>query len=215
MAWSHLYSYDTWHSSALGGDNPFTAASPGALFDFSHWSTGKGLVAGDWVMIHLGLNGAAYDDLNGVSVTEATFAASLAYKKTMIDHILASIQAAVPGIRIGLQLIIPQSDSQDAWGVSYGTNIQKTTHADFIERYREWMIATYDANTGTGKIAGVYLAPYHCNLDTVNNMQKAAAGVNARNSAVTVQRQINAVHPDTPGYLQMSDSTYAFLKFMQ
>ena len=54
--------------------------------------------------------------------------------------------------------------------------------------------------------------PTNVNLDTVNNMSRAAATPVNSQSAITVTRQNNGVHPATDGYEQIADTVWAFLK---
>ncbi len=199
MPWSGLALKSSW-------DHPF-ATGVGADFDFSQWSGYSDLTVDDWVFIHLGLNST-------ISQTASTFQSYLSTSGTQIDAIISSILESVPGIRIGLQCVIP-SASQDGWGYNYRTSLQYATSADFIERFREWFISRYDTNAQIAN--GVHIVPYHCNLDVVNNMinTSATVNVNARNSTVQVTRPFNAVHPGTSGYKQLADSMYAFLKYMQ
>lgn len=59
----------------------------------------------------------------------------------------------------------------------------------------------------------IYVVPSNTALDTVNNMNRAAAApINSR-TAITSQRQSNGVHPATEGYRQIGDALWAFLKF--
>ena len=121
---------------------------------------------------------------------------------------IAAFRAAVAVIQIGLCVTIPPSISQDAFGADYTTG---QTLKGYIENYKQlvaFLLSTYD--TADNITNGIYCVPFNVNLDRTYNMQVANVVANAR-IATTVTTYTNGVHPDTPGYDQMSDVLFPFV----
>lgn len=187
-------------STFMGAGSPFYFSG---AFNFSTYMSTHGYAGLNYVFVHLGIN----DLFSATSdAAVATLAASmLANLETMIT----SIHAYDAAINIGLMLTIPPSFNQDSFGNNYQSGYTRWRHKRNTVVYNNLMIAQFSGRTVSNKI---FLIPTNCNLDTINNMSVAAATpVNSRNST-TVVRQSNGVHPATPGYNQMADSVYAFLK---
>lgn len=161
------------------------------------------LAAGDWVVVALGINDVfSYTD-------DTACLNAIATMTTRLNAMLASIQSAVPGVRIGLALTIPPSHSQDAFAANYFSG---QTRAQY-QRNRDQWVAAMLATWGSLTAQGVYLIPIHGALDTRHNMLlDAAKPVNARNTGVLVTRQNNGVHPAQSGYWQCADSYFAFFR---
>lgn len=179
------------------GTSPFTNGS--GAFDFSYYLTNNSITmaSNDWVFINLGIN-----DI--FSYTSDVTVQSVA--QTMLgtmSNMVESITAAVPGVRVGLCVIIPPSFSQDSFGVSYGTG--QTLYR--YKRNRYLLAETMCAYTQTN----VYIVPINHGLDTVNNMNTITENVNSRNSNFWTHHS-NGVHPASSGYLQIADQMWAFLK---
>jgi len=181
-SWYYLTSEDNFPFGTPRA-NPFRYQS---AFDFGHYLTASGITfsADDWVIIHLGIN----DILTAGNYETAPWDANLtniaAYMNTVIggtgEGIIAkSIRADAPTVRIGICLPIPPAD-QDAMGANYNAAYPRLKYRARMEAYREWLIANYG---GLESSANIYLIPYHCGLDTKNNMISATGGnANARSS---------------------------------
>lgn len=159
------------------------------------------LAAGDWVTVHLGIN-----DVFGYT-DDAACLAQIATMVTQLNAMLASIRAAVAGVRIGLCLTIPPSQDQDAFGHDYAAGQTQWRYKRNRDLWLETMLAAWSGQ----EASGVYLVPLNANLDTRHNMLTESVPANAR-SPVLVTRQSNGVHPADSGYWQIADACYAFLR---
>lgn len=180
--------------------SPFVS---GGVFNFGAYLTAQSitLTTGDWVIINLGIN-----DVFG-STTDADATAINLTVAGILTGWIASIKAAVSGIRIGICLPIPPAASQDAFGDSYGCGQTRLRY----NRNRALLVEDFLRNYDDDVTAGVYVVPINANIDTVNNFPVITAAHNARNSA-TASRQSNGVHPADSGYFQTADTWRAFLK---
>lgn len=181
------------------GANPFWI---GGAVDFPGYLTANSLPVPDWVFIMLGTNDvfAATSDEAAVALAASEFA--------KLDTLITSIKAAGGSVRVGLMTPPPPSSDQDAFGASYQAGQSRWRFKRNILLWTRDLITKYGGQTANR----VYVVPTHVNLDTVNNMSRAAAApVNSR-STVQVARQNNGVHPATEGYLQIADTVWSFLK---
>lgn len=185
---------------SLSPTNPFWI---GGALNFPQYLVNNSLATPDWVFIHLGQN----DAFAATSDASAAAVAATAFGK--LDLLIASIKSAGAGVKVGLVLVPPPASDQDAFGASY---LDGQTRWRVKRNYLIWvreMTARYKAQ----EASRVFLAPAYLNIDTVNNFARAApVPVNARNGAVTVARQNNAVHPDTSGLEQDADVMWALMK---
>jgi lysophospholipase L1-like esterase len=187
-----------------------TADAPGNPFwingkiDFAQYLANQGTPALDWVFIALGINGTfgQTSDFSCSSYVDAEL--------VKLDSLIASIKASGTATKVALVIPTPPSASQDAFGLNYTTGQPRWRDKRNILIFARQLIARYKSRDD----ARIFLVPSNLSLDTVNNYPKAAAApVNSRNAAVTKSRQINGVHPDTPGYQQIGDAGWAFLKY--
>lgn len=186
-------------SEAVSG-NPFWI---GGQLNFAQYLSNAGYTAPDWVAVALGIN----DVFGQTDDVAASAAADTAFTK--LDLLIASIKAASASTRIALLIPTPPAASQDAFGANYGTGQTRWRDKRNILIWARQMILKYAGQ----EASRIYLVPSNLALDTVNNYPRAAAEpVNSRNTAVQVARQNNGVHPDTPGYRQIADALWAFLK---
>jgi lysophospholipase L1-like esterase len=163
--------------------NPFWI---GGALNFPQYLTDRAIPVPDWVFVMLGIN----DEF------------------AKLDTLIASIKAAGAAIKIGLMTPTPPSFEQDAFATSYNVGQTRLRAKRNILLWNKFLIARYAGQTANR----IYVVPTHVNLDTVNNMSRAApAPVNSR-STVQVARQNNGVHPATEGYYQIADTVWAFLK---
>jgi hypothetical protein len=190
--------YTTNYSDVPSGANPFWIA--GAV-NFPQYLVNNSLATPDWVFINLGLNEVSVPD-----DVAALAAATAAFDK--YDTLITSIKAAGVGVKVGLCCTTLPSSDQDSSGANYGTALQRARIKRNIIIRDRLMLSRYGGQTANR----IYVVPTHLNLDTVNNMSRAAAAnVNSR-STIQISRQGNAVHPDNPGYYQIADLIWSFLK---
>jgi lysophospholipase L1-like esterase len=187
-----------------------TADAPGNPFwingkiDFPQYLANQGVPALDWVFIALGINGTfgQTSDFSCSSYVDAEL--------VKLDALIASIKASGAATKVALVIPTPPSASQDAFGLNYTTGQSRWRDKRNILIFARQLIARYKSREADR----IYLVPSNLSLDTQNNYPKAAAApVNSRNTAVTKSRQINGVHPDIPGYQQIADLIWAFLKY--
>ena len=170
-------------------------------FNFAQYLSTNSLTTPYYVCIHLGINDVG--NYTSDAATQAAMTTMVSQLEAMITNIMATGVA-----RIGMMVTIPPSATQDAFGNNYGSGLNRNRMRRNILLWARKMIDTFGGRTGSG----IYLIPINCNLDTVNNMSfGASAPVNSR-STINVIRQNNGVHPATPGYYQMADTMFAFLK---
>jgi lysophospholipase L1-like esterase len=180
--------------------NPFWNTGTGA-FDFAWYMSQHAYTGVDYVTIHLGIN----DIFN--FVTDATASGGFATILADLDIMVNSIKAYDANVKIGVMVTIPPSANQEGFGSYYGSGNSLWRYRRTYDMWLQAFLAYYK-----GKEAqGIYLVPINVNLDTVHNMPSTSVAANSR-SAVMVTRQTNSVHPDTPGYNQMADVLYYWLK---
>ena len=191
--------YPGWSTySFFGVGSPFWISS---AFDFPQYLIDNSIATPDWVLIQLGTNDVFFQTTDAGAIATATSGFDT------IDLMIASIQDA-GSINIGLCISPPPSYNQDAFGVNYGIGYNRARFKRNILLWSQGLSARYNGQ----EASGVYIIPSNVNIDTKNNMQFAvSAPVNSR-SNVDVVRQYNGVHPDTPGYQQIADAIWAFLK---
>jgi lysophospholipase L1-like esterase len=174
----------------------------GGVVDFPGYLAANSIPVPDWVHIMAGVN----DVSAALSDVEAQTIARTAFDK--LDTLVASIKAAGASVRVALMTAPLVSSDQDAFGDDYGTGVTRWRVKRNVLMWNRELIARYSGKTADR----VYIVPTHVNLDTVNNMSRASsAAVNSR-SAVTSQRQNDALHPATAGYHQIADTVWSFLK---
>lgn len=179
--------------------NPFWI---GGQVDFPGYLTANTVDTPDWVLIHLGIN----DCFGQTSDTACSDLADTLF--TSLDTLIASIKAAGAGVKVGLLIPSPPSFDQDSFGANYTTAQNRWRFKRNILIWARQLIAKYAGQEANR----IYIVPSNVNLDTVNNMSRAAAApINSR-TTLTSQRQNNGVHPATEGYRQIGDAVWAFLK---
>lgn len=187
-------------ASAVAPGNPFWI---GGALNFPQYLADSGAATPDWVFIALGIN----DGFSYTSDAAVSAAADSAF--ISLDALIASIKAAGASVKVALMIPTPPSSDQDSHGANYGVGQARWRSKRNVLIWGRQLIAKYAGQ----EASRVYLVPSNTALDTVNNMQRAAAApVNSR-STVTVMRQNNGVHPATSGYQQIGDAMWAFLKY--
>lgn len=192
-----------------GAGNPFSSAGT-SLFNASYYLTHNSLATPDVVGWHLGINdvfGAADD-----ATAHATMDTYLTRLDAMIG--LTTVAGVTPwhtvsaAIKHIVCVPIPPASSQDAFGIVYGI-------AQTYARYRRnIVIAAYRIveHYKDQEANGVFLLPWNATVDPVNGFPYAAAAIANPYTTRLVERQNNAVHPDTSGvggYQQMGAAFWA------
>lgn len=175
---------NTW--TEIGGTSrtgsPFVFSG---AFDFSTYmaTNSIALVAGDWIVFNLGIN----------YIFSATSDSDLAIRTAVelgaLTNMISGIQAAIPGIKVGVALTIPPTESQAAFDSDYSGVQTLTRYRRNNHLFVESLLATFDAVN----VPGVRVIPINANLDCANNMA-------------------NGVHPTSTGYYHIADTYRAFLK---
>lgn len=154
----------------------------------------------DFVTIFLGPN-----DI--FSLNDATLEAGIGTMLENYDLLVAMVRKASPNTHVGVMLPVPSAASQDAFGANYMTGQTRWQYRRNQHRLLERMLAHY----GNRDSERIHLVPAHVNLDCVHNYPTEEAPWNADNRLKGI-RQNNGVHPSGPGYDQIGDSLYAWLK---
>ena len=186
--------------------DPASSFTPGVttVADFASYlaTNSYTMAAGDWFIVALGTN----DIFNQVNYESSLFKGDEFVAQ--LNAWILNVQAAVPGIRIGVLESPPASSSQDAFGTSYASGVtrhQFMRNRAALERKKK---AAFEGRTGSN----VYYMPFGCAWDNVNNVQVGALGpVNAYNPAVQVARQSNGVHAAPSGAGQMANAVWCGL----
>lgn len=175
-------------------------------FNFASYLSAQSITlgSGDWVIINHGIN-----DVFSF-LTDATVNAAITTAASQLASWITSIKAAVPGIRIGICMTIPPTESQDAFGTNYPNLQWRKRYLRNLHLWHTHLLSAYDSVI----VGQVTLIPYHAPVDTVNNFPLTSRVFNARNSG-TYMRQTNAVHPINTGYWQLADFLRGYLKAIE
>lgn len=170
--------------------------------NFPQYLVNNSVATPDWVFIHLGINDvfSQTTDATAIAAADAAF--------TSLDTLIASIKAAGAGVKVGLMIPSPPSTDQDAFGSNYASAQSRWRFKRNIVLWARQLLGKYNGQEANR----IYVVPSNTALDTLNNMNRAAAApINSR-TALTSTRQSNGVHPATEGYRQIGDAAWAFLK---
>ncbi|MEQ7202363.1 BppU family phage baseplate upper protein [Lactococcus lactis] len=178
-----------------------TALANGGVFDFENYMTTQGYDGVDYVGIHLGINDM-YQWQNDAGAN-GQITATLARFEAMV----ASIHAYNPAIKIGFLITIPPAKTEEAF--SSDTGMTRWRYKRNVLLLAAKIIEQFKGREGSN----IYLVPFNCNLDTLNNFGSDSVAVNSRNTTF-VTRQNNALHPTNNGYAQMADTVYYWIKNM-
>lgn len=178
-----------------------TALANRGVFDFANYMATQGYAGVDYVGIHLGINDM-YQWQNDAGAN-GQITETLARFEAMVT----SIHAYNPKIKIGFLVTIPPARTEEAFANDSGMTRWRYKRnvlllaAKIIEQFKN------------REASNVYLVPFNCNLDTLNNFGSESVSVNSRNTTL-VTRQNNALHPTNNGYAQMADTVYYWIKNM-
>jgi len=156
--------------------------------------------APDFITILLGCN----DTFSG---NEETIEEKIDTMFANADTLIAAFRAAAPDTQIGLLTLVPPAASQDAFGQNYGCSQTRWQYRRNQHRVVEREYETYAGR----EEEGLFLVPAHANLDTVWGFPRANVPANAY-ADTKISRMTNGVHPATPGYRQIGDSIYCWIK---
>ena len=187
--------------TTLASSGGVTNAFYNGGFDFSYYMAQQGYTGVDYVVINLGIN-----DLFSFT-TDATANAEITNVLSRYQTMIDSIRAYNATVKIVVALTIPPSYSQDSFAHEYGNGQTRWRYKRNNQLWVRALIAQFGGKEGQY----IYLLPLNTNIDTVNNMSTETVAINSRNSTTTV-RQSNGVHPNIPGYNQIADVYYYFLK---
>lgn len=179
--------------------NPFWNATTASI-DYASYLSTNGFTAPDMVFIQLGIN-----DTFGLTTDGAvtTFCES-AFAK--LDTLIASIKAANATTKVIL-MTPPTYADQDAFGGNYACGQTSRRAKRNIVTYNKALMLRYSALESQR----IYVLGSGVNVDTRFNFPAGQFQANSHNSTL-VTRQTNGVHPDTPGYRQIADVMFIFIK---
>lgn len=130
--------------------------------------------------------------------------------RTMLDHydaLLRMIQTTST-THVGVMLPVPPAATQDAFGANYATGQTRWQYKRNQHRLVERMVERYGARDAER----VHLIPAYVNLDCLHNYPSETSPANAA-AEIPLSRLNNGVHPSGPGYYQIADAVYAWLKW--
>ncbi|WP_312584302.1 hypothetical protein [Acinetobacter sp.] len=179
--------------------NPFWNAATSKL-DFANYLSYNSLAAPDYVFIQLGVNDVfgLTSDQAVVDFTVTAFA--------QLDSIIAAIKAAMPSAKIAVAAS-PVGANQDAFGTSYACGQTAWRYRRNLVMYNKQLYVHYAGKEGQN----IYVLGSGVGVDTENNFPTTVKTINSHNSK-TEDAQSNGVHPDKPGYNQISDGWFPFMK---
>lgn len=157
----------------------------------------------DVITILLGCNdnfGAKDDSI------EASIDSFLKY----MDLLIAEFHKVRPDTKIGIISLMPPAATQDAFGANYSCGQTRWQYRKNQHRVMERVVEKY----GGKEAEGIFLVPAYVNLDTAHNYPTIEVPANARaeGAGAKILRLNNGVHPAGPGYKQMADSIYCWMK---
>ena len=123
------------------------------------------------------------------------------------DQLISMVHGVRKDTKIGAFLMVPPAATQDAFGQNYKCNQTRWQYKRNQHRVVERMTKHY----GGREKEYLFLVPTNVNLDCARNYPQETAPWNARTEAKGT-RLHNGVHPAGPGYVQIGDSLYCWLK---
>jgi lysophospholipase L1-like esterase len=157
--------------------------------------------APDVVTIFLGCNDvfhATDDDIESV-VTKAV---------GFYDNLVVMIRSTCKNTKIGIVLIPPPAETQDAFGNNYGCGQTRWQY----KRNQHHLVERLMQHFGNREKENIFLVPVFINLDCLHNYPCETVPCNAQTTQPTI-RQNNGVHPATQGYRQIGDTIYCWMKY--
>jgi len=154
----------------------------------------------DFITILLGCNDTfAADETNIEERIDAMFG--------HLDTLLAEFRRVAPDAQIGVLYLVPPSRHQDSFGANY-----KCSQTRWQYRRNQHRVIEREMTTYLGRDAeNIFMVPAFVNVDCVWGFPGAMVPPNAHSSD-TIRRMSNGVHPTTPGYYQIGDGIYSWVK---
>lgn len=140
------------------------------------------------------------------SITASAFTTFAGY----VDVMIASIQAAVPTVKIILCLPVPGA-SQDAWAIQTGTGLTAEQFRQNMQTASRYMLTEYDGR----EAEDIYIAPLGAFVDPVYGFDREDEEPNIYVTGETIKRASanSYVHPNiTVGHPQMGDALGAVVQ---
>ena len=197
------WKYDTYFKEKDGSVvNPFYNPSTGT-FDAQYYFTNNPSVPiPDYWFIHLGIN-----DMFEMTGTLIPWKINKVIGQ--MNTVISSIKSVNTNIKVCICLTIPPSYTQDAFGRAYKCSFTRNEQKHSVFEYVKRLITEFE-NRETD---GIFIVPYHVNLDTRHNMVSLETKYNKRNDRKEVMTTGGgAIHPADSGYWQMADTLWFFLK---
>ncbi len=123
------------------------------------------------------------------------------------DTLVSAFRQAAPQAIIGVGLVTAGASSQDAFGTNYACGQTRWQYKKNQHRLNQAMMQWFNEKSDPL----LSLIPTHVNLDCENNFPTVSEPVNFGNEAKII-RHSNGVPPSRPGYQQMGDTFYAWMK---
>ena len=152
--------------------------------------------APDVVSFQLGLN----DFFNS---TDETIAAVTERSISNMEKLIAEFRKLKPAPELMIFQHIPGAN-QDAFGQNYQCGQTSWQYRKNLDYYNRALLKK-------GKELKLHVVPIYMNIDTENNFPTRLQPVNEGNPK-KILRANNGVHPAQPGYYQMGDTLYCYLK---
>ena len=171
------------------------------VFDFPRYAREQAPAKGlDFVTIALGCN-------DTFSSTEKTIEKRIDTMFVYLDRLIAGIHAARPDTKIGIVSLMPPAGTQDAFGRNYRCGQTRWQYRRNQHRVLERTFERY----GSRESAHIFIVPAYVNLDTMAGYPFVTVPAHA-GATTKIRRLSNGVHPARPGYYQMGDSIYCWIK---
>jgi lysophospholipase L1-like esterase len=158
--------------------------------------------APDVVTVFLGPNDIFGADDESI---DATVAGSISH----LDRLLDMVRSTGSRTAIGLLLPTPPAATQDAFGANYACTQSRWQYRRNQHRMVEMMLQHY----ADRESEGLWVVPVNAGIDCLHGFPAQVEQANAR-SDDTVRRLCNGVHPSAPGYRQIGDAVFSWLKYL-
>lgn len=155
----------------------------------------------EFILVFLGTN-----DVFGL--TDANRAATISKVLADAENMLGLIRSGAENAKVGLVFPLPPA-SQDAFGMNYACG---ETRRDFFRSVKQYA-SEMQRRFGGREEEGIYIVPAYLGFDSEQGYPTELQPAHAH-SDTRIVRQSNAVHPSVPGYRQVADVIYSWIKNM-
>lgn len=138
---------------------------------------------------------------------DRTIEAGVEEMLTHMDQLIEMLRKGNDVTKIALMLPVPPAATQDAFGANYKSGNTRWQYKRNQHRLLERLLEKYAGR----EAERIFLVPTYINLDCQHNYPSATAPANST-SELPIARQNNGVHPSAPGYHQIGDTLFAWLK---